>query len=77
MLGTTYVEGWSSFTVNETVFILMHKPSVVGEMTSPLGSQGTAGAVDMATLMYTTLFRWQGELVPIQVYWCLIFWLYL
>ncbi|XP_053406314.1 adhesion G-protein coupled receptor V1-like [Mercenaria mercenaria] len=66
VLGTTYVEGWSSFTMNKTVFILMHKPSVVGEMTSPLGSQGSTGAVDMATLMFTTLFRWQGELVPIQ-----------
>ncbi|KAL4228132.1 hypothetical protein ACF0H5_013567 [Mactra antiquata] len=63
---TTYVEDWSSFSFNDTVFILMHKPSVVGELTSELGSQGSPGTVDMATLMKTTLFRWQGEFVPIQ-----------
>jgi len=45
----------------------MFKPSVVGEMTSQPGSAGNVGSVDMATLLFTTLFRWQGELVPVQV----------
>ena len=67
VLQTTYVEGWYSFVVNETVYSIMFKPSVVGEMTSQPGSAGNVGSVDMATLLFTTLFRWQGELVPVQV----------
>ena len=67
VIPTTYVEDWYSYTVNGTVYLLMMKPSVVGEMTSDLGSQGSRGPVDMTTLLYTTLFRWQGELVPVQV----------
>lgn len=67
MLSTTYVEGFYSFIVNNTVYSIMFKPSVVGEMTSQPGSNGNVGSVDMATLLFTTLFRWQGELVPVQV----------
>ncbi|KAH3717902.1 hypothetical protein DPMN_060698 [Dreissena polymorpha] len=66
VLPTSYVENWYSYTVNSTTYLLMMKPTVVGEMTSDLGSQGSAGPVDMATLFHTTLFRWQGELVPLQ-----------
>lgn len=61
------MEGWYSFTVNDTVYSIMFKPSVVGEMTAQPGSQGAVGMVDMATLLFTTLFRWQGELIPVQV----------
>ena len=54
--------------MNSTAYVLMMKPSVVGELTTTVGSSGSAAAVDMETLMYTTLFRWQGELMPIQVF---------
>ena len=66
-MNTTNVGDWYSYIVNGTVYILMFKSSVVGELNSDLGSPGSAGAVDMTTLMYTTLFRWQGELIPVQV----------
>ncbi|XP_052793587.1 adhesion G-protein coupled receptor V1-like [Mya arenaria] len=66
VIPTTYVEDWYSYMVNGTVYLLMMKPSVVGELTSDMGSDGSQGPVDMATLLYTTLFRWQGELTPVQ-----------
>ena len=67
ILPTTDVRGWHSFNMNGTTFLLMLKPAVVGELQAQPGTSGSAGEIDMADLQYTTLFRWQGELIPVQV----------
>ena len=67
ILPTTDVQGWHSFNMNGTTFLLMLKPAVVGELQTQPGTSGSAGEIDMTDLQYTTLFRWQGELIPVQV----------
>ena len=67
ILPATDVHGWHSFSWNGTLYLLMLKSSVVGELQTQLGTNGSSQTVDMTNLMYTTLFRWQGELTPVQV----------
>lgn len=67
VLPTTDVRGWHSFNMNGTVYLLMLKPSAVGGLKTQPGTSGAAGAIDMNNLQFTTLFRWQGELIPVQV----------
>ena len=67
ILPTTDIRGWHSFTRNGTQYLLMLKSSVVGELKTQLGTNGSVGEVDMTSLRFTTLFRWQGELTPVQV----------
>ena len=68
ILPTTDVRGWHSFSWNGSVYLLMLKPGRVGQLQTQPGTSGAAGAVDMKNLQFTTLFRWQGELLPIQVH---------
>ena len=65
-LPTTDVRSWHSFNWNGSVYLLMLKPGTVGQLLTQPGTGGAAGAVDMTSLQFTTLFRWQGELIPIQ-----------
>ena len=67
ILPTSDIQGWHSFTRNGTQYLLMLKSSVVGELKTQPGTNGSVGEVDMTSLRYTTLFRWQGELTPVQV----------
>ena len=68
ILPTTDVRGWHSFSWNGSLYLLMLKPGRVGPLQTQPGTSGAAGVVDTGNLQFTTLFRWQGELLPKQVH---------
>lgn len=61
------VSSWHSFMWKNTVFVVMLNAGRVGELTTTVGSPGAVGAVNPDDLFTSTIFRWAGELVPIQV----------
>ena len=67
VIPTTQVKSWHGYTVNGTQYLLMMTNFRVGELTSTVGSNGSALAVNVDRLYETTLFKWRGRLVPVQV----------
>ncbi|KAK3601208.1 hypothetical protein CHS0354_004408 [Potamilus streckersoni] len=66
VLNARDIGGWYTFSANGTTYFLMLKSSVTGELVTRPGSNGSTIPVDLNNLSQTTLFRWQGELTPVQ-----------
>ncbi|XP_060082724.1 adhesion G-protein coupled receptor V1-like [Ylistrum balloti] len=66
MIPTTQVKSWYTYTVNGTHYLLMLTNFRVGELTTMIGSNGTSEPVNVDRLYQTTLFKWMGQLIPIQ-----------
>ncbi|XP_022110249.1 G-protein coupled receptor 98-like isoform X2 [Acanthaster planci] len=54
------VRSWCSYSVGQDVYLVMVSEAETGQLSSGVGSSGSA---DGATSM---LYRWQGEFVPVQ-----------
>ncbi|XP_069137444.1 adhesion G-protein coupled receptor V1-like isoform X2 [Argopecten irradians] len=63
---TTQVQSWYSYTMNGTEYLLMLTNFRVGELTTMIGSNGSAEPVNVDRLFQTTLFKWRGQLIPVQ-----------
>ena len=63
----THVVSWYSYTMDGMMYVVMLTKFCVGELTSAIGSDGSAETVTVDRLLQTTLFKWQGELIPLQV----------
>ena len=61
------VVSWYSYIANGMVYVVMLTYFRVGELTSDIGSDGSAETVNVDRLFQSTLFKWQGELIPLQV----------
>lgn len=61
------VVSWYRYIANGMVYVVMLTNFRVGELTSAIGSDGSAEAVNVDRLFQSTLFKWQGELIPLQV----------
>ncbi|KAL3865787.1 hypothetical protein ACJMK2_043142 [Sinanodonta woodiana] len=66
VLNARDIGGWYTFSVNGTTYFLMLKSSIIGELVTRPGSNGSTIPVDLNNLNQTTLFRWQGKLTPVQ-----------
>lgn len=64
---TSQVTGWHSFYSNDTLYLVMLTSYRVGELTTGIGSAGNDSAFSVERFLYSTLFKWQGQLVPVQV----------
>lgn len=62
------VVNWYSYTYSGMVYIVMLTNFRVGELTSAIGSDGSAGTINVDRLYHSTLFKWQGEMIPLQVW---------
>ncbi|VDI35962.1 G-protein coupled receptor 98 [Mytilus galloprovincialis] len=60
------VVNWYSYTYSSMVYIVMLTNFRVGELTSAIGSDGSAGTINVDRLYHSTLFKWQGEMIPLQ-----------
>ena len=67
VMPTIQVQGWHSYTVNGTRYIVMLTSFRVGELTTGVGSDGAVEAVNVGRLYQSTLFKWLGQMVPVQV----------
>ncbi|KAJ8304146.1 hypothetical protein KUTeg_017729 [Tegillarca granosa] len=67
IIPTNQVKAWFSFIVNQTVYMVMLTTFRVGDLTTGVGSNGSASAINVDRLYDSTLFKWQGELIPLQV----------
>ena len=65
--GAQRVQSFHSFVVEQTTYLVMLTSARVGELTTGAGSDGSARVIDLNSFTQSTIFRWQGELVPIQV----------
>ncbi|XP_061172919.1 adhesion G-protein coupled receptor V1-like [Saccostrea echinata] len=63
---TSQVTGWHSFYSNDTLYLVMLTSYQAGELTSGIGSAGNDSLFSVDRFLYSTLFRWQGQMVPVQ-----------
>lgn len=64
---TSQVTGWHSFYSNDSLYLVMLTSYRVGELTTGIGSAGNDSTYSVDRYLYSTLFKWQGQLVPVQV----------
>lgn len=64
---TSQVTGWHSFYSNATLYLVMLTSYRVGELTSGIGTAGNDSMYSVDRFLYSTLYKWQGQLVPVQV----------
>lgn len=64
---TSQVTGWHGFYSNDSLYLVMLTSYRVGELTTGIGSAGNDSTYSVDRFLYSTLFKWQGQLVPVQV----------
>lgn len=57
---------WASFEVEGLTYLLLLSGHRVAPLATKVGSDGSDGAFDPRRVTTSVLFRWQGDLVPVQ-----------